>query len=283
MQWQVLIAGSVVLYAVSVLLQRVLIKRESSHPKAFASVYQLLCGVLIGAYGLATGVLSTSGLTMSIVPLAVSTLSYAAGNVALFQALKHVEASRFTILFALRSVVTVLGAMLLFGEQLTGTQLLGMLLVLAGIAVLHTKALKLRLSKQELPALLAAVFFGIANLSDRLALEHMELYGYVSLAFILPALILFVSDTRALGPIRQLVSWSALKPLVGLAAIYSAGAVLFFAALQTAQTASQVAVANLSSVVLIVLLAAAFLKERTDLARKLVAAVVTFAGLVLIG
>lgn len=57
---------------------------------------------------------------------------------------------------------------------------------------------------------------------------------------------------------------------------------MFFVALQKAPNSSQVAAINLTSVIVIVLLSIIFLKEHTDWLKKIVGAVLSFIGLLLL-
>ena len=51
MSWQILILISVVLYSISVLLQRVLLKENDSRPVAYAMFFQFLTGIVLGIVG----------------------------------------------------------------------------------------------------------------------------------------------------------------------------------------------------------------------------------------
>lgn len=70
--------------------------------------------------------------------------------------------------------------------------------------------------------------------------------------------------------------------LLLLCVIYAAGSLMFFVALQKAPNSSQVATINLTSVVVIVLLAIIFLKERAEWPKKVIGAVLSFIGLLLV-
>ena len=67
-----------------------------------------------------------------------------------------------------------------------------------------------------------------------------------------------------------------------LCVLYATQAILFFAALQMSKNSSRIASINLVSVIVTVLMAIAFLKEKGDLAQKLLGAVSSFIGLILV-
>jgi drug/metabolite transporter (DMT)-like permease len=283
MSWELLILISVLVYSVSVLMQRSLIKSDSSNPGFFAVLFQLICGLLIGIFGLITNKLEMPNFSPLIIPLLVMVFLYALGNVFLFQGLKQIEAARFTIVFSSRALVTVFASSLLFRESMSYVQFLGVLLVLAGVVIVNLKAAKLTITKKERPAILAAIFYGLANVNDRYLVQNMELYSFVSLAFLLPAIATFIFDKSAHTDIKSSLKNQPLGPMIALGLVYSLGAVSFFNALQIAPITSQAVTANLASVVVIVILSAIFLKERDNMARKILAALITFVGLVLIG
>lgn len=271
--------GNVVLYSFSVILQRLVSKSDDSHPRASAILFQLITGLLIGGVGLALGALTLPAASGIIVPLIIMIVVYAAVNVWSFEALQKVETARYSTLVSTRALVTALVSALVLGEMLTLPRLLGIILVLAGVVVVHKSAARFSLTRSEVSAVLVALGFGVANVLDRYLLQHIELYTYISFAFVAPAILLFFTDLTVVKPLKQLMSWGKLKNMLLLSACYAGSSVMFFMALARAESAAQVSSYGVSSVILVTILAAVFLKERENLMRKVVAAVVTCAGL----
>ncbi len=282
MSWQIFILFSVFAYSLSVILQRSILKQDNSDAKAYSILFQFIVGVLIAGYGFAFHSMKLPNLYPVLLPLVLMVIIYGVGNIFLFSALKNIDASRFSILFAVRGLFTIVTASLFLHEMFFGRYILGTLLILGGIVIAHLRSARMTFHKQELYAVGAAACFGVGNTIDRFLLGQFELYPYVSLAFILPALLMLLVFPKSIHKMKELLRWSALKPLLLLSGVYAVSALTFFTALQKTPAAGQVAAINLSSVVVIVLFAVIFLKERKDLLQKITAAVVTFIGLLLV-
>src|SRR3989344_4013508 len=161
MSWQILILISVVLYSISVLLQRVLLRQNESRPVAYAMFFQFLTGIVLGVVGFLFADMSLpANLSSLFWNLILMTVLYGFSNVFIFRSLKQIEASKFSILFSTRAFFTVLASSLVLKELLTGTQFLGALLIFSGVILVNLKSSKFSFDKGSLFALLAAFAFG---------------------------------------------------------------------------------------------------------------------------
>lgn len=282
MTWQFLILTSVFLYSISVLLQRILLREEKSDPITYSVFFQFLTGIIIGGFGFLFSDMSFPNLKPLLFNLALMVLLYGFGNVFIFKALKALEASRFTIIFASRALFTILASSLLLREGLLPQQLLGTFLILSGVVLVNIKSAKLAFSKKELVALLAAASFGLANTNDRFLLQEFKVYPYVFLGFVLPAVLIVLLYPYTVKKVKLFLEGGVLAKMLLLCVIYAASAITFFSALQIADNSSQVVSINITSVIVTVLLAVAFLKEREYLTQKLLGALASFVGLLLV-
>ena len=278
-----MILVSVILYSISVLLQRVILKENESQPIAYSMFFQLLVGIVIGITGSLFADMSLpSNLTPLFWNLLLMTFLYAFANVFIFKSLKLTEASKFTIVFATRAFFTVFASSLLLKEFLTGSQFLGALLIFSGVVLINLKSSKFSLDKGSLFALLGALAFGLANTNDRYLLKSFNIYPYITLAFIAPFFLMTVIYPKELKHLKLFLGKTVLKKVLLLSVIYAFSAISFFAALQISNNSSRVASANLTSVIITVILSALFLKERESLSKKIAGAVLSFIGLLLL-
>lgn len=67
-----------------------------------------------------------------------------------------------------------------------------------------------------------------------------------------------------------------------LSLVFTVSAICLFAALQSSPNSSQIATINLLNIVLIVVLSIIFLKERDNIPKKLLGAVSSLVGLILV-
>lgn len=282
MTWQVLILTSVFLYSISILLQRILLKEDKSDPKAYSIFFQLLTGLLIGVFGLLFSHMSFPDIRPLIFNLVLMTLLYGFGNLFIFQALKLIEASRFTIIFASRALFTILASFLFLQEQLSFRQILGAFFILLGVILVNIKSAKLRFSKKEAVALLAAMAFGFSNTNDRFLLKSFAVYPYVFLGFTIPAFFVMFLYPYTIKKMQVFLERKLLVKMFLLCVVYAVSSITFFFAFQKASNASQVVLINLTGVIITVLLAIIFLKERDYLPQKLLGAAAGFVGLLLV-
>lgn len=282
MPWQVWILISVVLFSLSSIIQRWMLKENNSRPIAYAIVFQLFIGALVSGFALLTNQWQWPNFQPIWLNVVIMVVLYTLANIFIFTALKHIESSKFTILFALRGIVTVFVSSWLLREGLDVGQWLGVALILAAIVLINFQSQQLRLSKFDLFALGAGLCFGMANTNDRILLMQMNVYVFTALGFTLPGLVLAVMYPKELPHTKMYLQSTLLKKMAALCVLYSTSALAFFIALQLTTNSSQVATINLSSVVLVVVFAAVFLKERSSLLKKAVATAMTVLGLYLV-
>lgn len=158
----------------------------------------------------------------------------------------------------------------------------GTLLIILGVVLVTLKSAKVSLSRNEMYALLAGICFGFANTNDRILLKTFNLYPFVFLAFIVPAIMVAVVKPDAAKKTKVFLGKTLLTRMVMLCVVYAASAITFFAALQASPNSSQVASINLTNVILTVLFSIIFLRERTNMPNKLAGAVASFVGLLLV-
>lgn len=285
MTWLGYIAISTFAYSFAVIVQRVLVQENKEHPIAFIAIYQMIVGFLVLLFGWVQGDLSFSSKVIGEVGLfiLIACLLYAGANFCIFSALQRIQASRFTIAFSSRMFFTLLVAWLFLGEAMNFGQIIGAVVLFIGIIIANYMNITTALDKRGIfYAVLGALFFGIANVSDRFILQSMELYSYVSISFIGTSLIFVVTQPKELFAGRLLLRIRPLMRIVLLSVLYAVSSLTFFAALQLGDSASQVVSVSLVSVIVTVLFAMIFLKEREHPYQKILGAVLSFIGVLLL-
>lgn len=282
MTWQVLILISIFTFSVAQLLQRVLLKEEKSDPITYLLFFQFVNGVIVGVFGLSFGDKTFSNFRPFFLNLILMMVLNGLGAISQFKALKYLEASKFTVIFASRALVAILASSLLLNEGLSAKQWLGTLLILAGVFLVNIQAAKISFSKKESLALLSAIAFGFANVNDRFLLKSLPVYPYVILAFILPGVFIAALFPDTIKKMKVFFERRLLKKMFLLCLIFSASSLTFFASLAKVDSASKVLSINLTTVIVTVLLAIIFLKERENLVQKLLGAFSSFLGLFLV-
>ncbi len=281
MNWFLLSIVSVIAFATSNLLQRVLMKDEKSNVVAYSVAFQLICAVLIGLFALGRGFIMPpiQELWFNFV---LTTVLYAAGTLFLFRALQNIEASEAAVIISSRALWTIVVALIFLGESLDLTKTIGVILVLGSIALVSLKRKTIRFNKGILYVLGAAFCYGVAFANDTFILRQSEVFSYTTLAFLFPGLLTLAIKPRILPEIKKLLNIPALFKMVLLCLLYSTAVITIYLAYQQGGTASQLAPISQSVVILTVLLATIFLNERSQLARKFAAAIMVIIGVLLL-
>lgn len=283
MSWQLLIGISVLLYSISVLLQRVLLKDNKSEPISFSIFFQVGVAIVIGILVLIThGKIQIPDFSQISWSILVMTVLYALANIFIFKSLKVTEASRFTVIFSSKTLFAVLGASLFFREGLNPTQWVGAILIILGVVIISIKDLSKKINTGDLFALLAAVLFGLANTNDRFLVKFFDPYSYVVIGFLLPGLAIALFYPKKLVNLKVYFKKSFIYKMAILCLLYGLSAVAFFAALQTTPNSSQLFSINSFGAILTVILSIIVLKEKDRIAKKILGAVISVAGLLLV-
>ena len=176
--------------------------------------------------------------------------------------------------------------MIFLGDRPTTTQLFGGLLVLSGVVLISRggEHRRFRFGKGEVFALAAAAVVGVALTNDGfLIAQGIDVPSYTAFAFLAPAVLLAAlrpaSARQALALVR---SPRALSRTIVFSLLFAVATLSIYSAFVVAPNVSLVAMLIRIQTILTVALGIFFLKERSDLGRKLLAAGISFAGIVLI-
>ena len=289
MNWLIAITISVITGSSGAILQRVLMKNKVSGSYAYSALSQIFSAVvcliiafMIGKQNFPTiEQIFSNNLYLFIL---FSSFLYALHAVFGFKALQSVEVSRFSVIYSLRSVITIIAATMFLDEKLTFVQLFGALLILLAIIFLNTSSLKslFKFSKGEIYVLLASVCFGVATVSDKYLLDWFDYGPYLFIDFLVPGLILFLARPKSFNESVGLIKQKLGPKIILFSTFYAIAAITFFAALAQADNASLVSGVGQIGTIVTVLMGIFILKERKDIVKKLVATMLSFVGLILL-
>lgn len=283
MSWQLLIGISVLLYSLSVVLQRVLLKDDESEPISFSIFFQVGVAIVIGILVvIIQGKIPIPDFSQISWSVLAMTVLYALANIFIFKSLKITEASRFTVIFSSKTLFAVLGVSLFFKEGLTSTQWLGAILIMLGVVVVSVKDFRKKINTGDLFALIAAFLFGLANINDRFLVKFFDPYSYVVIGFLLPGLAIALFYPKKLKNLKIYFKKNFIYKMTILCLLYGLSAVAFFAALQITPNSSQLFSINSFGAILTVVLSIIILKEKDRIAKKILGAVMSVAGLLLV-
>ena len=280
--WQFLVGVSISCIAVATLVQKILLKGDGSDPIAYSIVFQILVAAIISIYTFFVGFHMPNIIHYWPNILAMIVI-YALGNIFCFKAIHFIEASEFTILYATRSLWTIATAFVFLNEHFLFLQFVGTFLVLVSVVMVSYKEKKFVFNKGTLWALLGAVATGVAFVNDAYVIRTSDVASYELLAFLLPALAIWLFYPKATRHIKKFLHVPTLLKMLFFSSLYAVGAFAVYTAYAVARNAAELSAVSQLSTILTVLLAIVILKESSHLFKKLIAAVIAFFGVVLIG
>jgi len=280
--WQMLLGISVITFSISTILQRIIMKDADSDSVAYSIFFQIATGIILGVFALMHG-FHMPNLLMYWQNILLMIFLYAAANILIFKSLQVIEASEFTVLFVTRAFWTILSAVVFLGERFSFGQLLGTILVLGGVIIVSYKKSNFALNKGAFFAILGAFFLGLGFTNDAFLVRHFDVMSYEAVAFILPGLAIAVVSPKSLRKMKPLFRPMTALKIGTLALIYGISAVTVFVAYQVGHNAAQLGALNQLSTVVTVLFAIIFLRETSNLWKKVLGALLSFVGAVLIG
>ncbi len=278
MSWIFLVLIGVLFISTSLLFQRVLLKDEQSDPFTYAIVFQLIIAILFFIYVAFTG-FNLPPLRPLIPYLFLMSLLYALANFFGFKGLKTIEVSESSILWSSKAVWTMLTAAIFLREQVDLVRIIGMLLVLAGITVVSWKGKEWKLNKGHLFVLAGAFFSGLSFTNDAFLLNHFEAPSYSAIAFLFPALLLLAIRPKSISKFRLFLDKKRLFRMVIASFLLGVGTLGVYYSYQRGGDASQIMPISQSSVILVVILAFIFLKERNRFTQKVIGSLLAFIGI----
>lgn len=281
MTWQLYTAICVLTLSVSILLQRILLHKYKTDPVAFSVVFQTITGIILTGIAIASG-FDVAGLGSVWLAATAAIIFYGVGTVIYAKTLQLVEASAFSVLFATQAVWIMVLGLVLFGEHITMLQIIGTLLIFTSVLILVKNVRALALEKGTIYGLFTGLLFGVAITCSAYVGRHMDTLTWAALSFFGSAAVSLLIKPSIMHNLKPMFKNAVLLRLLLLGLFYSIGSATMLFAYKYG-TLTLVSPLRQTGIIVTVLLALLFLKtERTRIGRKLAAAVICFAGVVLI-
>lgn len=283
MSWQLLITISILTGSAGTILQRFLQKNSPINPLVFIIWPCAIASIMLFSLAIFRG-FDTNWSTLPKFNVILSLLLYPVSNYFYVYAMSRSEASQFSVLFTTRVFWSVLVAIIFLHESISGFTLIGALFLFAScILAIWEESFSIKNSTAIFP-LLTAMFLGLALANDGIVLSHgYDIISYDSFAFAsTPILLLLYSRLARTATINMLRDYKKMLGMVGLAICYGISIVTLFYAFDKGQKFSILASLNQAQTIVVVVAAAILLRERRYIKRRLMAAVISVIGVVLI-
>lgn len=267
--------------AIANILQRVLMKHDNSNPYSYAIVFHFFLGILNLLFGLFYGsqfTFPTEHTTLII----LSTVFWGTCTVFLFKALQILEASEVTIVSTVRVPLTIIAAIIFFNDAFDIQKIVGTIVILIATILVTNLKKGFKVNDGLVYVLGMAAFASMGIITDAFSVKHFDpvFYNTITNFLIVPLLLFF--RPKALKEWKHFTQPTFLKRLVPLGIFSTVQAVTYLYSLTGDGNTSQIATIRQSQLIITVLLAILFLHERSNLIRKLVAAILVTFGIILL-
>ena len=281
MTWFIWILISVITTAAANLLQRVVMREKDSDPYGTTVIFQLTTTLMTGIFAFSQG-FQMPPIGAHLWNFVLSAFFWGFGSYSLFKAFQSLGSSENAIISSLGTIVTIITAVFFLGESFNTPKIIGTALILGSIIALNFKNGKFTFGVGTKYAVISTVLFGLGVTNDAFILRTYDAVSYTPIAFLLPTILLLIIRPKAVSSFHRLANYSFRKNMFLLAFFYSAQAITYYLALQIGPSASQIATINKSNIIVTVLLAMIFLKERESLGLKFLSAILVTVGVLLI-
>ncbi len=279
MSWYVLAIINVISISVGTLFQKLSMKEDTSDPVASSIIFQFLLGFITLLYALMQGFHLPP---LFLLPFFIlSGALYAIGTIAFFKAFKLIGASEVTVIGGAGVIMTIVASFVFLHDKLTLLQILGVFFILSAVIAVNITKQKFKLNSGSLLALLGTSSYGLAVVNDSYIIRHYDVLSYLPLISFVPGMLLVFCYIRRIRSIIR-TARSININLIIFIILYAIQAISFYSALQAGALVSQISVISRASIILTVILATFFLKERKHILLKIIASVLTTTGVLLV-
>lgn len=280
MPWYFFVTINVVVFSLATIYQRIILK-GSRDPVVVYVVSGFIAGLLLLVLGVYKG-FEIPDIGRIIPNLLLMAVLAGMGNMLIFQSLKRIDASEYTVLFSSRAIWSVLAAILFLHESFSLKQIMGGSLIILSVFIVSWKKKTIRLNEGEMLTLAAAFFIGLAFINDSFMLNKVDLYFYLPLISFLPATFALLTNYKKFKHINKILSLKDILKISVFSLLFCISVTSTYTAYELGHNAAQIAVLNQTSIILIVFLGIIFLKERNHLYLKLLGAIISLIGVFLV-
>lgn len=280
MQWFYLSLLSLLLFSISKILQRKLLRdNKNLNPVIFGFIFQVLVGLFAIPMFLAHKELID--ITPKILTyIIIAGIFYAASNFFAFRAIKITEISRIGVIGSSASLWVLIGSVLLLGEKITASNIIGVLLIISSLAIiLDGKIKKSEVDKGQIIALFATILSGFAVTIDGLILKEFPVALYIVISSLFTGIGTLAFDPGSIYSISPHKDKKTFATIIFAAAIFSVAVFLMYTSYTIGGKMAAIIPITQSSAVITIFLSIFMLGETKDLPKKIIAITLSIIGI----
>ncbi|KKQ50571.1 MAG: hypothetical protein US67_C0004G0015 [Candidatus Woesebacteria bacterium GW2011_GWD1_38_10] len=282
MSWQAYLIISILLLSCNGLFHRSLLKDDDSSPLAQTIIFLGIGGILAITIAILRGNLNLHippSLVWNFLLLAaILTPAY----ILKYKAFQHIGASEVVIFSVTGRLWNVIGAHLFLNEAVTIKVVAGAIIIVAGVVITRLENRKILLNEGVIFVLISAFLFGMGDINGFYILRSYDSANFLIYATILPVITLLIIKPQTIKKLKYYFKKDRAVKITLLCLFDTLGMLSLYRAYQVGQNAAVIGPLRATSIIVTVILAAIFLKERNNIKNKLIGAFVSVIGVYLL-
>lgn len=186
-----------------------------------------------------------------------------------------------SIITGVGAIVTIIMSMIFLHDVLTATQLFGAVCIFAAVVIINSKKKKMVINKGMWYALAGSALYGSAVIFDTTIIRAFDAISFIPIGSFGTALVMILAYPKKFPLVVQQLK-KVDKNLLIYSVFYAICAISFYLALATGAKVGPVSAVARSAIILTVILSTIFLKERDDIPKKIIGAILTTVGVILV-
>ena len=268
------------LFTIYNLLSRV-ISVKSKNPRAFAVVYSFVgAAVILPFFVFQLSSFKSVPPGILLITL-IGTFLYGIFDRFQFFASRDIEASTLAIIYRLTPIATLVASVIFLSEKATLAKIAGTLLIIIGNVIVVTGHKSFKFNRGLMFALISSVTLGLAYTVDKKASVFYPLAAYAFIQYFFPPVYNLSIPPLSFSVLKSEIEQASWRiwalGLVSIGGYYS-----LIYAFSKADVSKVVPISTTSSI-LTVIAGMIFLDEHSNAVRKVIAVLIAFSGVVLLG
>lgn len=199
-----------------------------------------------------------------------------------YRSYQLIGASEVVLFLTTGRLWNVVGATLFLHESVTAMKVLGAVIILVGIGIVLYDKKNFTLNKGVVFALIAAFLFGMNDINGFYILKTVKAANFLIYAELLPVIALLFIQPKIVKKLTYYFKKDKAIKVFALGLFDVIGSLALFLSYQAGGKASVIGPLSSTRVIITVILAMLILKERNNITNKIIGAVVTLIGVMLL-
>lgn len=281
MSWQLLLLISIIFLSFNGLFHKSLLKSDND-PRAQVIVFWGLGGVISIFIALLRGKLQLGFPPSLFINFFIIAVFSMVAGVLKYRGYQLITASEVVIFGTTSKFWNVIGASVFLHESITIQKIFGTIIILLGIAATMYVDKKFKVNKGIFFVLLAAFLMGLSDISGYYILETIDASSFQIYFYLLPVFTLLLIQPSVIKKLSYYFKPDRAMKVIALSIFDTLGMLALFFAYQSGGKASVIGPLSATKVIVTVILAIIFLKERVNITKKIIGAMITVIGVVLL-